>query len=100
MPSITPPAKVLVTGASGYIALWVVRQLLRAGYNVRGTVRSAEKGEAIKVLMEELEDHDAATRFEYIIIRDIAEVSPYRRRYCPIDLIYEYPRRQTHLMKP
>lgn len=31
---------VLVTGASGYIALHVIRQLLDAGHRVRGTVRS------------------------------------------------------------
>ncbi|VDD88733.1 unnamed protein product [Enterobius vermicularis] len=31
---------VLVTGASGYIALHCVEQLLQAGYSVRGTVRS------------------------------------------------------------
>jgi len=31
---------VLVTGASGYIALWVVKTLLAAGFRVRGTVRS------------------------------------------------------------
>ncbi|KAI0228540.1 putative anthocyanidin reductase, partial [Lamellibrachia satsuma] len=31
---------VLVTGASGFIATHIVRQLLQAGYRVRGTVRS------------------------------------------------------------
>jgi dihydroflavonol-4-reductase len=31
---------ILVTGASGYIALHVVQQLLQAGHGVRGTVRS------------------------------------------------------------
>lgn len=31
---------VLVTGASGYIATELVKQLLEKGYNVRGTVRS------------------------------------------------------------
>ncbi len=33
---------VLVTGASGYMATHVVQQLLRAGYKVRGTVRSLQ----------------------------------------------------------
>lgn len=36
--SSTPP--ILVTGASGYIASWVVAQLLEAGHRVHGTVRS------------------------------------------------------------
>ena len=29
-----------MTGASGYIATWVVKRLLEEGYKVRGTVRS------------------------------------------------------------
>jgi dihydroflavonol-4-reductase len=36
---------VLVTGASGFIAQHTIVALLRAGYRVRGTVRSAAKGE-------------------------------------------------------
>lgn len=31
---------VLVTGASGYVALHCVKELLQRGYRVRGTVRS------------------------------------------------------------
>jgi dihydroflavonol-4-reductase len=34
---------VTVTGASGFIALHCVRELLREGYRVRGTVRSLDK---------------------------------------------------------
>lgn len=36
---------VLVTGASGYIASYIVRDLLAAGYRVRGTVRSNQTAE-------------------------------------------------------
>lgn len=35
--------KVLVTGASGFIASHVINELLRKGYNVVGTVRSLDK---------------------------------------------------------
>jgi dihydroflavonol-4-reductase len=31
---------ILVTGASGYIAGYIIQELLALGYNVRGTVRS------------------------------------------------------------
>jgi len=41
----------LVTGASGYIASHTIIQLLNAGYSVRGTVRSAAKGEAVRAMI-------------------------------------------------
>ena len=39
--------QVLVTGASGFIAKHVVRQLLDAGFRVRGSVRSAARGQEV-----------------------------------------------------
>ena len=33
---------VLVTGASGYVASWIIRYLLEDGYTVRGTVRNPD----------------------------------------------------------
>ena len=33
---------VLVTGATGYISSYVIKLLLKAGYKVKGTVRSLE----------------------------------------------------------
>ena len=40
--------QVLVTGGSGYIASWCVVELLRKGYRVRATVRSAAKQAAVR----------------------------------------------------
>jgi len=40
--------KVLVTGASGYIAGFIVRQLVADGWSVRGTVRSLAKADAVR----------------------------------------------------
>lgn len=40
---------VAVTGASGFIASWLVKTLLEKGYNVKGTVRNPEKA---KFLLE------------------------------------------------
>lgn len=37
MPGVPAPAKVLVTGASGFLATHVVTQLLKDGYTVVGT---------------------------------------------------------------
>lgn len=39
---------VLVTGANGFVGKWVVIELLRAGFSVRGTVRSESKAEAVR----------------------------------------------------
>ena len=52
-------AKVLVTGASGFIALHCIQQLLQAGHSVRGTLRtmsrSSEVCEAVGEFSERLE---------------------------------------------
>lgn len=40
----------VVTGASGYIATELVKQLLEKGYNVRGTVRSLASKEKVEHL--------------------------------------------------
>ncbi len=40
--------RILITGASGFIAKHVALQLLGAGYRVRGTVRTAEKGDKLR----------------------------------------------------
>ena len=70
MPAIQPPAKVLVSGATGFIATWVVRKLLEKGYVVRGTARSANKGDCLKKLFASYGD-----RFEVVIVGDISQVS-------------------------
>ncbi|CAE6435073.1 unnamed protein product [Rhizoctonia solani] len=47
MPFIQAPAKILLTGANGYYAVHVVKDLLDRGYTVVGTVRSESKGEEL-----------------------------------------------------
>jgi len=44
--------KVLVTGASGYIAKHIVLQLLQAGYEVRASVRSQQRTDQIRSAIE------------------------------------------------
>jgi dihydroflavonol-4-reductase len=39
---------VLVTGASGFVGKWTILELLRAGFDVRGTVRSEAKADAVR----------------------------------------------------
>ena len=40
---MTEKPLILVTGASGFVGKWTVVEALKAGYAVRGTVRSLDK---------------------------------------------------------
>ncbi|KAK3575860.1 hypothetical protein CHS0354_034456, partial [Potamilus streckersoni] len=55
---------VLVTGASGYIANHIIKQLLEEGYRVRGTLRSLQDEDKVKRLNELCPD--AAHKLELI----------------------------------
>ena len=50
--------KVLVTGATGYIGLHCIHQLLNQGYSVNGSIRSPERKEEI---FEALKNHNTST---------------------------------------
>lgn len=43
--------KVLVTGASGFIAKFCIAELLRQGYEVRGTLRSLDRGDSVRKII-------------------------------------------------
>lgn len=47
MTVIDPQAPILVTGASGYVAGWLVKQLLEAGHSVHATVRDPAKKSSV-----------------------------------------------------
>lgn len=66
MPTITPGDKVLVSGANGFIASWVVGTLLEQGYAVRGTVRSLGKGRHLTELFQNYGD-----RFQLAVVENI-----------------------------
>ncbi|TFK47435.1 D-lactaldehyde dehydrogenase [Heliocybe sulcata] len=82
MPAIAAPAKVLVTGANGYIAMWVVRRLLEAGYAVRGTVQSATKGEYLKKLFGSYGD-----KLELKVVEDITKEGAFDEAVKGVDAI-------------
>ena len=56
---------ILVTGASGMIAANIVDEALKAGFRVRGTVRSVEKGRSVAELFN-------AAGFEFFVVEDLA----------------------------
>ncbi|CAE6433013.1 unnamed protein product [Rhizoctonia solani] len=82
MTAIKTPATVLVTGASGFIAVWVVKTFLEAGYSVRGTVRSTSKGDYLVDLFKSYGD-----KFQYVIVEDIAKDGAFDEAVKGVDAV-------------
>ncbi|KAJ7451103.1 hypothetical protein FB451DRAFT_710788 [Mycena latifolia] len=59
-------ARILVTGASGFLATHVIAKAFEAGYAVRGTVRSAAKGQAVQQKYSHVED-----KFQFAVVDDL-----------------------------
>lgn len=68
--AIPKGSTVLVTGANGYIASHVADQLIQAGYKVKGTVRSADKGELMAEIFEKR--HGSKDSFSYAVVEDMS----------------------------
>jgi nucleoside-diphosphate-sugar epimerase len=82
MVAISSPAKVLVTGANGYLATWVVKKYLEAGYSVRGTVRSLSKSAFLKDQFAHYGD-----RFELVVVEDITKDGAFDEAVKDVDAI-------------
>ncbi|KAG5351733.1 hypothetical protein C0989_005134 [Termitomyces sp. Mn162] len=82
MHTISSGDKVLVTGANGFIAMWIVRKLLEKGYAVRGTVRSADKA---KYLEEYFKAY--GHKFEFTIVEDITKYGAFDKAVKGIQAI-------------
>jgi nucleoside-diphosphate-sugar epimerase len=82
MVAISPPAKVLVTGANGYLATWVVKKYLEAGYSVRGAVRSLTKSAFLKDKFAQYGD-----RFELVVVEDITKDGAFDKAVKGVDAI-------------
>ncbi|KIJ60515.1 hypothetical protein HYDPIDRAFT_98450 [Hydnomerulius pinastri MD-312] len=97
MPAVQPPCKVLVSGATGYIAAWVVQNLLEKGYSVRGTARSVEKGDHLKKVFASYGD-----KFEVVVVDDIARDGAFDEAVKGVDAIEHTasPFHMNALIKP
>lgn len=82
MSAIKAPAKVLVTGASGFIAVWVVKELLEHGFTVVGTVRSDEKGQYLKKQFSKHGD-----KFSFVIVEDVGKEDAFDEAIKGIDAV-------------
>ncbi|KAI0777493.1 NAD-P-binding protein [Trametes elegans] len=67
MPAITS-GRVLVTGANGFVAVWILKYLLERSFSVRGTVRSERKGAYLKELFKSFGD-----KLEIVVVEDITK---------------------------
>jgi len=82
MVAISPPAKILVTGANGFLAVYVVKKYLEAGYSVRGTVRSLSKS---AFLTDKFSDY--GDRFELVVVEDITKEGAFDDAVRGVDAI-------------
>jgi len=72
MPAIHAPATVLVTGGTGYIGAWIVRDLLERGFSVLAALRTKESGETLLGLFPEHKD-----KLIYAVVPDISKDDAY-----------------------
>ncbi|KAG6336084.1 hypothetical protein ID866_3010 [Astraeus odoratus] len=82
MPVVHPHRKVLISGANGYIAMWVARELLEQGYSVRGTVRSAAKG-----VHPRRQFAKYGEQFEIVVIEDMTKEGAFDEAVKGVDAI-------------
>ncbi|KAJ3033588.1 hypothetical protein HDV00_006046 [Rhizophlyctis rosea] len=75
--------KILVTGASGFIAAHILNILLDQGYSVRGTVRSDAKAEALRKTFA----HKAADRLEVVAVGELDKEGVFDEVVKGVDII-------------
>ncbi|KAJ6581816.1 D-lactaldehyde dehydrogenase [Mycena capillaripes] len=68
MPAITdvPNVTILVSGANGFLATWIVGDLLKKGYSVRAAVRGEAKGKHLLNIYEEY-----GNKLEVFLVNDM-----------------------------
>ncbi len=82
MPAIQPNSHVLVTGGSGFIAIWTVYQLLERGHKVRATVRSDDKGQYLQDVFKKYRD-----KLSYVIAEDLEKEGAFDEAVQGVDAV-------------
>jgi len=77
--------RTLVTGASGFIAQQLILDLLERGHSVRGTVRSAAKGEALRQALAKHSDRAAEIE---LVEADLESDAGWEEAVADIDVIH------------
>ncbi|KAF8898266.1 hypothetical protein CPB84DRAFT_1780753 [Gymnopilus junonius] len=74
--------RVLLTGANGFIGIWVFRILLEQGYTVRAAVRSLEKSKRLKERFASYSD-----KVEWVIVKDMTKDGAFDDALKDVDAI-------------
>ncbi|KAJ5118427.1 hypothetical protein N7526_010064 [Penicillium atrosanguineum] len=73
---------ILVTGATGFIGAHVVDNLLARGFSVRGSTRSASKGEQMKAARPQY-----ASKLDFVVIEDFTQIGVFDSVMDGIDAV-------------
>ncbi|KAJ3500021.1 hypothetical protein NMY22_g19401 [Coprinellus aureogranulatus] len=84
MPAIHPNsnAKILLTGATGFVGQWVLRLLLDRGHTARVVVRSEAKAERVKKLFAE-----DVGKLEFVVIEDMSKEGAFDEGVVGVDAV-------------
>ncbi|KAF9553884.1 D-lactaldehyde dehydrogenase [Agrocybe pediades] len=84
MPSIesNKSKRVLITGANGYIAAWIVKTLLEQGFTVLGAVRTQEKGDKVVDMFNKYTD-----RLEIVVVEDMTKDGAFDEAVKRVDAV-------------
>ncbi|KAI9340857.1 hypothetical protein BDR26DRAFT_820254 [Obelidium mucronatum] len=77
--------RVLVSGVSGYIGCHVARELLQKGYAVRGTVRSQQKADQVRLALAPFVQ--SADSLEFSIVADIGTTGAFDSAVAGVDFV-------------
>ncbi|KAI0078018.1 NAD(P)-binding protein [Panus rudis PR-1116 ss-1] len=91
MPAV-PSGKVLVSGANGFVATWVIKTLLEQGYSVRGTVRSQSKIPHLLKVFGSYRD-----KVEFVVVDDMTRAGAFDEHVKDVDAI-EHTASPVHFM--
>lgn len=82
MPAVTTSSKVLLTGGTGFLGTWILKELLERGFTVRAAVRSDRKANHLRKQFEEHVD-----RLEFTTVGDITKPGTFDEAVDGVDAI-------------
>ncbi|KAJ3770732.1 D-lactaldehyde dehydrogenase [Lentinula raphanica] len=73
---------VLVSGANGYLATWIIDVLLKRGYIIRAAVRTEAKGQDV---LELFQSHREKGKIDLVVVGDIATEGAFNEAVKDVD---------------